>query len=208
MSVAKTPDAPAPTTPVQQMRFMAREALDGANGDEAAATDTLFHAVVNDEAIYELVALPLVRNACNEWIRRLNGEARRVVRQAVVTQIDRPRVSTADQARATAFMLRDYPLAGGVKLGDATREEIARTIDLKETQSATMLADARWLRLVAQSLPPGARVRDAISEERLIELRREAQNEIAPRGAAGGHSSDETHLAGAARINPRKGGKL
>jgi hypothetical protein len=69
-----------------------------------------------------------------------------------------------------------FPLKSGLKLGDATRGEIVETADHYAKLAKDTGHKSRWLTLIAQSLGDGEKVSDKFTEERLAELKREAEH--------------------------------
>lgn len=72
-------------------------------------------------------------------------------------------------------LLDGFVLPGGKRLGDAERGDLGRALEAFKTVSADASVKARWMRLLQQSVPPGKRVRDVLSETRVAELRAEAR---------------------------------
>jgi hypothetical protein len=64
----------------------------------------------------------------------------------------------------------DFQLASGVKLRDATRSQVEAQVQIYDLRSRDMRHKAKWLGLVAQSVPDGAIVGDIIDEAHANEL--------------------------------------
>ena len=145
-----------------------------AKGDRAHAIRLLEGRVRNDPSLRERLIAPLIRKACADVI----GEA---IRKGRSQAWNRPRIVQPNEQRdrvvalatGTLLMFR-LPTPGNKPLGEATRAEIAEAVRFYEAQSDDMAFKARWLSLVAQHVTSGKTVRDVMSEERLLELKREA----------------------------------
>ncbi len=68
----------------------------------------------------------------------------------------------------------DFTLAGGVRLRNATFEQLSAQVEFYEKQGSTMLKLGRWLRSIILLLPPGKTVGKALSESKLHQLYDEA----------------------------------
>lgn len=80
-------------------------------------------------------------------------------------------------ATGTQSALMQFPLPTGKKLGDCTRNDVIFAQTTYEANSRSEKVRAKWMQLIAQSLIPGKTVKEAITEERLNELRDEARRE-------------------------------
>ncbi|WP_156453760.1 hypothetical protein [Methylobacterium sp. CCH5-D2] len=161
----------------------ARAALKTANGDVRTASVALEARVRRDRALRDALTDPLLATACYTAVAVQVRQARRSVWAAPAAS--RQEAAAAPQRRApedarrvaqlAAGTLAMFPLPGGKRLGEATREEIAAAASFYEAQSADMADKARWLRLIAQSVPHAKKVGDVLNERRLRELQTEAR---------------------------------
>ncbi|WP_091739826.1 hypothetical protein [Phenylobacterium immobile] len=155
-------------------------ALEDANGDMNKAADMLQIAVDQSPTLRSALLEPWVAQACREAIRRHLQDVRREVwtgTKSHTAGASKPEVMAEQRARVVqlaAGTLLMFPLPGGRRLGEATREEVGAAAEFYSRQSADMGTKARWLRLIGQSLPDGKRVSDVLSDRRLEELQLEA----------------------------------
>lgn len=155
---------------------VARKALEDAGGNVDKATEMFEAAVRQSRALRDQLTEPLIAEACRAAVRKEVREERRtvwVVPTAKPAQVDVK--AQADRVvQLAAGTLAMFPLPGGKRLGEATREEISTAAEFYGRQAADMGAKARWLRLIAQSVPDGKKVGDVLSDARLRELQQEA----------------------------------
>ena len=156
----------------------AARALDDANGDLQDATERMRTAVEGSDELREAITRPLLREACYNAVReQMRGERRSIWADARLTPKPAP-VDTKRQASRVVQLAQGtllmFPLPGGVRLKDATGRQIAEAADFYARQARDMDTKARWLRLVAQSVPDSAVAGDVMTDARLAELREEA----------------------------------
>ena len=165
---------------------LAREALEYVAGNTEKAIDRILRQLKNDKILLRQIVEAAVADAVTY---RVQSNIRNQ-RYSIVATIDRQNAAaqTIDRERdksrvivlaeAISSCLLDMPLAGGKKLSDASHAEVMAQIDRYEKQSGNMMHKARWLRLIAQSVPtwpPGKRVGSIITEKRALELFEEAR---------------------------------
>lgn len=79
---------------------------------------------------------------------------------------------TEQALAAISASIYDFPLAGGKKLGDATRPELLTEADWHQKLVTGNLRELRWKKAVASMLPDDqTRVRDALSETELLKIK-------------------------------------
>lgn len=169
-------------TPEELIIAAAKAALDDANGDLNVATNMMVAAAKQSAPLKAALLEPYLKGACREVLRRQIQSVRREVwtrtarhaagqskPAAVVEQQQRSRV--VQLAAGTLLM---FPLPGGKRLGDATRDEINAAAEFYSKQASDMGAKSRWLQLIGQSVPEGKRVSDVLTDRRLAELQAEA----------------------------------
>lgn len=165
--------APAPKRKPDPVAEAAAEALRTAKGDVHKASTVLEKRVRKEPDLREALTEPLIASACFDAVRAVCRKQRRIVWSPPTS----PASASAGQDRVVhlaAGTLMMFPLPGGKRLGDATREDVAAAGQFYAAQSADMAHKARWLQLVAQSLPDKKKVRDVLSDERLRDLQMEA----------------------------------
>lgn len=158
----------------------AADCMEKAGGDLPAAARALDDIVWSDRDLRDELVRPLTRDACYDILRKSRHEARRAVWSGVKSHDARAPLPANKRiealARGTAASLMLFQLQNGKQLGDATRAEVADAAGQYETQAMNLGFKARWLRLIAQSVPDGQTVAEALTDERLIELQAEAAN--------------------------------
>ena len=150
----------------------ARECLEKAGGDVRAAVPLMLERVRKNRALRDALTEPLLSDACYGAIR---NECR-IQRRDVWTPPNYSKGGNGARVIALATSLLDFPLLGGMRLADATREQVQKSAEFYASQSADMGHKARWLQLIAQSVPDEKRVADVLDEARLAELRRETSD--------------------------------
>lgn len=164
---------------------LAREALKEAKGRTEVAANKLLFRLHADKALMRQVIMSALRIAIKQQIQTDTNH----IRESIVTSINRQNAANTinrekDKSRvivlaeAVSSCLLDMPLAGGKKLRDAGHAEVMAQIDRYEKLAGNMTHKARWLRLIAQSVPtwpPGKRVGSIITEKRALELFEEAR---------------------------------
>ncbi|MBI5940668.1 MAG: hypothetical protein HY859_09600 [Caulobacterales bacterium] len=162
----------------------ARSAMDAAKGDLTTAAASMETAVRKDPKLRDALTEPLIAGACMEAVRRIMHERRRSIWSAPSEPIALGRgADKASQADRVAHLasgtLLMFPLPGGVKLSEATRDDVVRAAGFYDAQAKDMGVKARWLSLIAQSIPAGKTVGEVLTAKRLKELQAEAQRDAA-----------------------------
>ena len=162
-----------PIDPTSQLRRMAREQWRKSDGDLARAAAAMARILAGRAALrrrfYE-VGVEHLREA-------LLGEAmradRRAIWQAQEHDLESSNARVGALSRATARALMDYPLWGGRRLGDATREEILESATQYQQQGRHMIASARWQLAIAKLLKPKQIAGKVLTESTLARLHKE-----------------------------------
>jgi len=163
-------NAPAKIEEQVSLRALARQALKDAGGKTKLAIDALTAQLMNDKRLMREVVAEAVVIASDDLVQH----SMRATREAVVVSAAKARNGVAALANGIKFSILDFPLAGGVKLRDATPAEVTEQIDRYEAIGRDVTHKARWLRLVVQGVPRDRRIGDVISDERAQELWNEA----------------------------------
>jgi hypothetical protein len=79
-------------------------------------------------------------------------------------------------ANGMTAALLDMPIAGGVRLRDARRDQVAAASEFYSRQAQDMSHKGRWFALIAQSVPEGRVVGDVLTDARAAELFNEARH--------------------------------
>jgi len=157
------------------LRHYAAIALANAGGDVSAATTALVTRAMTDSAFLREHFDYAIRAACYSAVASCVRQQRRAVWSTIQPTTEERRAQIAALAAGVMRTLHDFPLPGGKRLGDATREEVVAAAEFFGRQARDMAWKSRWLAHVAQALPPGRKVSEVISAERLEELRQEVQ---------------------------------
>lgn len=155
----------------------ARAALDAASGDVREATRAMETKVRQDRRLRDDLTDPLIANACYAAVTAQCRVERRKVWSPPAEKLVASRVTGAHRVvqLATGTLLM-FPLPGGKKLGEATRDEIGIAASFYDAQATDMGTKARWLRLVAQSVPGDKTAADVLTDKRLRELQEAARD--------------------------------
>jgi hypothetical protein len=147
-----------------------------ADGDVKAATDIFEARVRSDIALRDVLTDPLIRGACYAAITAVCRQQRRRIWTAPVysgesgeTNKQGSRVEALAQSNLMMF-----PLPGGKRLGEATREEIAQAGEFFVDRGRDMLHKGSWLNLVAAKMPEGKRADQVFTEAELNKLKDQA----------------------------------
>lgn len=131
-------------------------------------TESLLQYCLENEAAREAVLLPMLRQGCYETVRGLLREKRG---QVYVTSGYDPEGKT-DRIRGFARSLMEWPLPGGKPLGEATGADVLSAAEFYERQAEQMQSTAAWLSAIASRLAPQQKVKNALSEAQLAEMRK------------------------------------
>jgi hypothetical protein len=148
-----------------------------ADGDVREAVRILETAVRQERDLRDALTDPLISQACYDAVRKQCHVQRRRVWAPPAEKLVKSKVTGAHRVvQLAAGTLLMFPLPGGKRLGEASREEIASAAEFYERQAGDMATKGRWLRLIAQSVPGDQTVGDVLTDERLRELQEEARN--------------------------------
>lgn len=154
----------------------AKAALDAAGGDVREATRAMERKVRQDRILRDELTDPLIGTACYSAVAAQCRQDRRKVWAAPNETVASHRAAGANRVvQLASGTLLMFPLPGGKKLGEATRDEIAEAARFYESQAGDMATKARWLRLVAQSVPGDSKASDVLTDKRLRELQEVAR---------------------------------
>ena len=154
----------------------AKAALSAANGDVREATRAMENAVRSNRKLRDELTDPLLSNACYTAVSAQCRVERRKVWTPPAEKLVANRTTGSHRVvQLAAGTLLMFPLPGGKKLGEATREEIAEAAQFYDAQATDMSVKARWLRLVAQSVPGNKTAGDVLTDKRLRELQEAAR---------------------------------
>ena len=157
--------------PIATLSAMAREALDDADNDVAKASEALKARLLTRPEVLDRIITEVVSVAVST---RVGGAMRSERRAIILGSMRQIGGGGRDAVRALSAVvgrsILDFPLAGGVRLRDATREQVIEQAALYERFAADQAHKARWLNAIAADVPPGAVVGTAITEARAAAL--------------------------------------
>lgn len=149
----------------------ARMALQKTQHNASAATKLLESWAQNDPNLKDALITPLIRGACYDAIRAVFRVDRKRIWTTVDHSTDSPGSSSRRVEHLASSNLMMFPLPGGKRLKDATREDLLFASDFYTKQGRDMLTKARWLTLVSQHMTGKKRVSDVMDEKKLIDLK-------------------------------------
>jgi hypothetical protein len=152
---------------------IAREYLLDAGGDVASATRRLIRRLDDDAELRAAIATAAVEYYAASIVEdEMRAERRAVWAEAGRT--NRPKTSVTALANGIRRSLLDFPLAGGKRLRDATRDEVIEQAQLYAAQARDMGFKARWLELIGARVDDGRTVGECLTEADALALREEA----------------------------------
>ena len=146
---------------------LARETLDDCDGDTEKATAALSKRLLKDTALLRMVIEQAVRDATYSNVQGALRSSRASLLSIVANP---PKLDGTAIAAAMRRNLLDFALAGGLRLGDATKGEVLAQVKRYEEQAGDMAHKARWLKAVADATPARKTVGAALSAERVEKL--------------------------------------
>ncbi len=167
-------------TPIDTARDHAARCLAASDGGTQEATDRLMRIVQEDDALFRLVMMPMLREACRSLVGLVSRAHRKAVwtgAESAVHHNPKPGKSIAlSLVSATVRGLMDFPLPGGKRLGDASKGEVEAAQWSYRTQADDMNIKARWLQMIASRLHPNDVVSKVLTEADLEAMRTKARN--------------------------------
>ena len=166
----KNSDKSAPKASVVSLPAMARAALIDAENNVPSAVEALTETLMRDRVLMRTVLLEIVSMAARELVARDILAQRQAIRSGAARGgATRPKIngraSTEIQAERTVLSYMEYPISGGLHLGNATREDVERQRDKHVENVRTNAPLARWFDAIANALPEGRTVREVLTEE-------------------------------------------
>lgn len=122
-----------------------RRAYDG-SPDVATATEKLEKWARKDKALYDYLTDPYLSQACYNAIRGLCRSERRLI----YTAPNYTKGGNGHRVEIHGRSLLDFPLPGGKRLRDATRQDLLEAADFYRKQAADMASKAAWLEKISE----------------------------------------------------------
>jgi hypothetical protein len=156
------------------LHSLAVNAYRSAGGNIPQAKAALIMVLQKDEALLESIVDDAVSNAIGHSLHKVATRHRENIVKAAESPKGAGRAAVVALATGMAAGYLDWPLANGIKLRNATREDLVDSINRYSAVAATNTTRANWLQLVLQSMPSDAlTVGDRLTEERISELYKE-----------------------------------
>ncbi len=158
-------------TPEALMRQLIEPLLKG--GSEAVASVAAVNSLLNDTDTRDKYLDAAIEYAVWHAIRRI----RRDVRTKAWTQAAAPDNTDGlhQLAQRNSLSLLDFPLPGGLLMGDAVAEDLKTAHKYYVTQAGSYVRNAKWMKKILDAVGTKT-VRDALTHEKLLEFQREVQN--------------------------------
>jgi hypothetical protein len=150
---------------------LAKHYLAENEGNISDATNALMERLLQDRLALEEVSKAAIYIASKD----ISHEVIQKRRQKIEARANNGRGAVVALAAGISAALLDMPLTGGAKLRLATRELVMEEADRAETIGRRQFHKAKWLRLIAQSVPNGKSVGDVLDDKRAQELWDEAK---------------------------------
>ncbi len=159
-------NAPLSIKEAVSIRSLAKEALADNNGDIVKAIDTLAERLVKDRKLMREIVSEAVMIASETMVRY----GMRSDRSAIVLSATRARNGVIDLANGLRAALLDFPLSSGLRLRDATPDQVSEQIVRYDAIGRDVLHKSRWLSLIVQSVPRNKKIGSVITDQRAQEL--------------------------------------
>lgn len=146
---------------------LAQQALNITGGMVNPACDLLLEQITNDETLLRGIISQVLQIASQQTVYRQNGNKRFQVMKAA-TAAGKGAVIALGKGVSASFL--DMPLGDGTLLRNATREQIIEQADRYKNLSDNMGHKSRWLKLLADRVPPNAVCGDVIDDDTAAKL--------------------------------------
>jgi hypothetical protein len=150
---------------------LARAALRKADGNTTTATATLTRRLLRSPAVLRTVIEAAVLDAVQYRVEA----AMRTDRAQILRVTTSGRGAVVALANGISRAILDMPLANGLRLRDALREQVIEQADRYAAIAEDTGHKARWLTLIGQSMPAKKTVGQVMTDERAAELYEEAR---------------------------------
>lgn len=145
---------------------LAKICLERADGDWRAAADEMAVHVNSDDPLFRELMEPLLAGAVWDKIRYTAGRHRRSFHRHATA----PKAPSNDGIKAVSQRWYDYPIYGGVRLGDATKEDIKAAIEGYTIQEQSNRQRREFMERLHKKVPKGKQVRQVLSEDQIERL--------------------------------------
>ncbi len=150
---------------------LARAALVECDGDVDRAIAVVTERLLSDVVLLRVLIEPAVRSAASTNVQgAVRAERASIIRRAA----NRPALNGAAIMQTLRSNLLDFPLAGGLRLRDATRADVLAQVDRYASQASDLSHKAAWLRAIADATKGRKRVGECVTAEQAQKLFDEA----------------------------------
>jgi len=153
---------PRPKSEKPTLVAMARNALQDYDGDVEKTTNHILKTIRKNKDLLAIIVNEAVEIAVSYQVALAHRGERRVIMRTLN--------HLEALSGAVESMLLDFPLAGGIKLRDATRDDVERQAAIYRSQIGDMAHKQRWLEAIAERLPEDSTVGDVFSETDVASL--------------------------------------
>lgn len=161
-----------------ELSSVVQAAVDSCNGDLLQAAQLLERQAHNDAELSQAVTAPFLTRACWDLIRQYARTERRYIWQAPHADPQGQkgaRVTHLAASNALTLLNMPLPITGLPRLGEALREQVEEAAIYYSTHAKDAIIKAKFLALIAQTLPKGKRVAEKFNEAQLVKLREKAE---------------------------------
>jgi hypothetical protein len=160
------------------IRDLAVEMYQKAGGNVDSAVQLFHQKLERNPSIYKSIVEPLVDWAIRDAVQRVNAQTRASAWSKSETEPDPQTLRGILQRAGDSLM--NYRLAGGKKLGDATKAELLGMEEFMLAHGKTTIMRGKWLGLIAKRLKKeNDIVRKSLTEEDLKKLQEQAERSAA-----------------------------
>ena len=163
-------NAPIKTDEGITIRSLAREELNANEGDVRKAIDALTARLAADKRLMREVVADAVVIASETLVQHKMRDDR----AAVVLSATRAKNGVIALANGLRSAILDFPLAGGIKLREASPDQVMQQVERYDSIGRDVMHKARWLQLIAQGVPRNKKIGEVITDERAQQLWDEA----------------------------------
>lgn len=151
------------------------ECLEDAGGNLRTAEDSLSERLATDDALREAIIFIGVREAISKVVHEQRRQMSRTVQHSTPNDDNVEGLYRLANQGAREFL--DFPLPGGVRLGDADHEKIVAAQEVFRRNARGSYINQVWLGLIDKKLAKGKIVSDQFDQQALLKLKIQADNE-------------------------------
>jgi hypothetical protein len=144
--------------------------------DVEITTRRLIKKLRADPALFKMLMTEIVHDAVHvHSSMSMRNDRKAILQRANALHFEGPEdVVALAEGLKSAFL--DFWVGSGLRLRDADRDQVSTKAAQYQGMSRDTGHKARWLNLIAQSLPANKKVGDVLDEDRVAELWQETAN--------------------------------